>query len=394
MSSIAALLDQSVERYRKQFSAKPALAVAAPGRANLIGEHTDYNDGHVLPIAIDRYLVAAAGFRNDRMFRICSTALDESFLFDADNPPAERPRWTSYIVGIIAELERDGFLFSGKDILIHGDLPLGSGLSSSAAFEICVATAVERMEGIQFDDVQLVNACRRADRNFAGINSGPMDQFASRACRAGHAGLLDCRSLELRHRLLPPSVEFLSIYTGIPRALAASEYNERQSSCQRAVAVLQHHYPEIKALRDATPAQVESRKRALGDSAYRRARHVVTEQRRVFAMVEAFERNDLPRAGRLLLEGHRSLAEDYDVSLPVLDEMVDWLYAQQGVVGARLTGAGFGGSLVCVVEAGKVEAAQMAERFANAFAARMPEAPLLWKLTAVDGAKHQPSHIP
>jgi galactokinase len=394
MSSIARLFEQAVVSFKNQFSSAPEIAVAAPGRSNLIGEHTDYNDGHVLPIAIDRYLVAAASQRNDRTFRIHSTGLNESFRFVPDQLPSERPRWTSYVIGVVAELERDGYVISGKDILLHGDLPIGSGLSSSAALEVAVATAIERLEGLELADARLVNACRRADHNFVGVNSGPMDQFASRACRAGHAGLLDCRSLELSNRVLPSNVEFLSIYSGIPRSLATSEYNERQSSCQRAVAVLQACYPQIRALRDATLEQVEAQKQVLGDLAYRRARHVVTEQQRVFDVIAAFEANDLARAGRLLIEGHRSLAEDYEVSLPVLDEMIEWLCRQPAVVGARLTGAGFGGSLICVVKAGAVDAQQMSARFIDRFAPSTPETPALWKLRSVDGAKYQPSYRP
>jgi galactokinase len=394
MSSIAPLFEQAVVSFKNQFSSAPGIAVAAPGRSNLIGEHTDYNDGHVLPIAIDRYLVAAANRRSDRTFRVYSTGLNEAYQFDPGHLSAERPRWSSYIVGVVAELERDGHIISGMDILVHGDLPIGSGLSSSAALEIAVATAIERLEGLELADAQLVKACRRADHNFVGVHSGPMDQFASRACRAGHAGLLDCRSLELSNRILPSNVEFLSIYSGIPRSLATSEYNERQSSCQHAVALLQARYPQIRALRDATLEQVEAQKQVLGDLAFRRARHVVTEQRRVFDVIAAFEANDLARAGRLLFEGHRSLAEDYDVSLPVLDEMIEWLYGQPGVVGARLTGAGFGGSLICVVEAGAVDAEQMSARFIDRFAPKTPETPALWNLRSVDGAKYQPSYRP
>lgn len=388
------LFQEAVAAFRKSFSAAPMLAVAAPGRANLIGEHTDYNEGHVLPIAIDRYLVAAGAPRADRTVRVHSTAFGETFAFDPEDVPAARPRWTSYIAGVVVELARDGHRLPGADLLVHGDLPIASGLSSSAALEIAVATALERMAGLELDDARLVEACRRGDHALVGVRCGPMDQFAARACRAGHAGLLDCRSLELSHRRLPPMVEFFSVYSGIPRALVASEYNERQDSCRRAVAVLQAAWPGIRALRDATPEQVEACRRELGEKVYRRARHVVTEQRRVFAMVDALEAGDGEGAGKLLYEGHRSLAVDYEVSLPILDEMVEWLSRQPGVLGARLTGAGFGGSLICMVASGAADEQETAARFAQRFAAQTREKPALWKLRAVDGARYRPPFVP
>ncbi len=385
------LMDEAIGIFGKRFSHDPDLAVAAPGRANLIGEHTDYNDGHVLPIAIDRYLVAAAVNRPDRMFKLHTANLGESFEFDADCVPDERPQWASYLVGVVAEFERDGLELSGKEIAVYGDVPIGSGLSSSAALEVAAATAIERLEGLDIGDARIVNICRRADHNFVGIKSGPMDQFASRACRAGHAGLLDCRALEMSHHRLPGGVDFLSVYSGIPRSLAASEYNERQDSCRRAVEVLKEANPEIEALRDATPELVESQKGELGEPVYRRAKHVVTEQRRVFELIDAFEGNDLRRAGEILLDGHASLRDYYEVSLPVLDAMVDWLCRKPGVVGARLTGAGFGGSLICLVEAETYDLADLSRRFREEFENQAPQFPELRRLTSVDGTQYQQS---
>jgi len=394
MASLDTLAGEAARLFRDHYGYAPALLVAAPGRANLIGEHTDYNDGHVLPVAIDRYLVAAAGPRGDLTFRLRSAALGESFEFDLDRLSDDRPQWSSYIVGVVVELRDDKLPVSGTDMLLHGDLPIGSGLSSSAALEVSVATAIERLYGFRVDDARLVNACRRADHRFVGIKSGPMDQFASRACRAGFAGLLDCRSLELSHRPLPQGVEFLSVYSGIPRTLAGSEYNERQSSCMRAVSVLQRHYPQVRALRDAYAGQLGALQAEFDPRVYRRARHVISEQKRVFEMLGAFESGDIARAGALLVEGHRSLAEDYEVSLPILDEMIDWLCRQPGVTGARLTGAGFGGSLICMVRAGSVDADGMACRLHEDFSGRTPEAPALWKLCSVDGARYQPNLRP
>jgi len=390
MSNKARLLEETAGYFRERFGRGPELTVAAPGRANLIGEHTDYNDGHVLPVAIDRYIVAAAANRADGRFRLYAADFDEYFEFEKGGLPAQRPVWSAYVGGVIAELRRDGFEVGGKDIAIHGDVPPGSGLSSSAALEISTATAVERLEGLEIEDGRMVNICRRADHNYVGIKSGPMDQFASRACRAGHAGLLDCRALAMTHHPLPQGIDFFSIYSGIPRALVTSEYNERQESCQEAVRILAAENPGVKALRDATLELVGALKEKLGGRIFRRARHVVAEQGRVFALIEAFGRNDLSAIGDILLAGHISLIRDYEVSLPVLDEMITWLYARPGAVGARLTGAGFGGSLVFLAMEGELDAEELTGALAAEFGSGTPELPEVWKLKTVDGARYQP----
>ncbi len=384
------LLEETAGYFRERFAGEAELTVAAPGRANLIGEHTDYNDGHVLPVAIDRYIVAAAADRADRRFRLYAADLDEYFEFESGELPEKRPVWVSYVGGVIVEMRRAGFEVGGKEIAIHGDVPPGSGLSSSAALEISTATAMERLEGLEIEDGRMVNICRRADHNYVGIKSGPMDQFASRACRAGHAGLLDCRVLEMTHHPLPEGIDFFSIYSGIPRALVTSEYNERQESCQEAVRILAAANPEVGALRDATPEMVGALKEKLGERIYRRARHVVTEQQRVFALIEAFGKGDRVAVGDILLAGHRSLSEDYEVSLPVLDEMIGWLYARPGAVGARLTGAGFGGSLVFLAREGELDAEELTRALAAEFGGGTPEPPEVWKLKTVDGARYQP----
>ncbi len=388
MAKNAQIFEEALEVFKKQFSREPEKVVAAPGRANIIGEHTDYNDGHVLPIAIDRYTVAAGANRPDRIFKFYTANFNEKFEFNMDDLPQKRPQWVSYMMGVAAEIENDGFKMSGKEIAVYGNVPIGSGLSSSAALEIATATLFERLEGWNMEDARMVNICRRADHNFVGVNSGPMDQFASRACRKGHAGLLDCRSLEMTQHKLPDNILFLSIYSGIPRSLATSEYNERQESCQKAVEILKKTNPGVTALRDATTKMVEAAKHELGDRVYRRAKHVVTEEQRVFDILEAFTKNNLTRIGKLLLEGHKSLSVDYEVSLPILDEMIEWFYKRTGVIGARLTGAGFGGSLICLVETEKTDIEELTASFIEEFKNKTPESPEIWQLTTVDGAKY------
>lgn len=394
MQELQKLVDSTLLAFKHHFGHPAELAVVAPGRTNLIGEHTDYNDGHVLPIAIDRYSCAAVSNRKDKRVRLFTKNLQKSFEFDLDDLPEHRPIWVSYIMGVLAELESSQGTISGKDIVVFGNVPIGSGISSSAALEVSVATAVERAEQWEIDDGEIVNICRRADHNFVGINSGPMDQFASRACKSGHAGLLDCRSLEMVNYPLSDDVEYISLFSGIPRSLAASAYNQRQQSCQSAVKLLQREFPEVKALRDATPEMIESIKKDLGDTAYRRARHVVTEEKRVFNIIKAFEKSDLESVGGILREGHFSLSNDYEVSLPVLDEMIEWLYRQKGIIGARLTGAGFGGSLVCLAKRNVLEFEEFAAEFNAKFRGKTEKKPEMWRLHSVDGARYQPTFKP
>ncbi|MBM3791226.1 MAG: hypothetical protein FJW35_12885 [Acidobacteria bacterium] len=221
-----------------------------------------------------------------------------------------------------------------------------------------------------------------------------MDQIASRACRAGHAALIDCRALEMSHHPLPAAMSLLSVYTGIPRSLAASEYNERRDSCRRAVDVLRGANPQIRALRDASRREIEEQRPSLGERIHRRARHVVTEQERVFDMVKALSAGDLAAAGHILAEGHRSLAVDYEVSSPQLDDMVDWLCRRPGIVGARLTGAGFGGSILAVGRSGEIDAGELAAEFCGRYRTKTPGEPAVWELRSVDGAAFMPAGFP
>ncbi len=385
--SSSEVIQTAVDAFKKQFSHDPEMTVSAPGRTNIIGEHTDYNDGHVLPIAIDRFTVAAASQRPDRLFKLYTANLNESFEFDLDKIPEKMVHWAAYMMGVIVEMDEVHRL-KGKNICVFGNVPIGSGLSSSAALEISVATVLERMEGLTLSDGDMVNMCRRGDHRFIGVKCGPMDQFASRACRAGNAGLLDCRSLIMTHHPLPKNLLYLSIYSGIPRALASSEYNERFDSCQKAADILRKENPEIRALRDASIEEVEENRKKLGEMIYKRARHVITEQARVFQLIDAFSKNNLKSVGEILLEGHQSLSRDYEVSLPILDEMIKWLY-DHGAVGSRLTGAGFGGSLICLIEKDALDPEKFAGDFVQAFREKTPELPEMWTLKSVEGARYQ-----
>jgi galactokinase len=292
------------------------------------------------------------------------------------------------------ELLSAGQDISGIDLTIFTNVPIGAGVSSSAALEMSVATLLERLNALELDDAEMVRICRRADHKYVGIKSGPMDQFASRACRAGHAGLLDCRALEMTNFPLPEGIDFLSVYSGIPRMLAASEYNERMESCQSAVNILAESNRQIRALRDATMADVRASRDRMGDRTFRRARHVVSEQDRVFEFVEAAGKLDTAAMGRILAEGHESLSDDYEVSMPILDEMADWLTDQGGIIGARLTGAGFGGSLVCLSVRGEIDVKKLDRDFRQKFDKNTPDDPNIRKFASADGARHMESVKP
>jgi galactokinase len=391
MTQRQALIDRAVDAFNKHFTTPPSHVILAPGRINLIGEHTDYNDGHVLPIAIDRFTAAAVANRDDDQFNVHTVNLEDSFTFELHNLPEQRPTWASYVMGVVAEMAKAGHSFSGKDITIFTNIPIGAGVSSSAALEVVIATAIERLDGLNLEDGEVVSICRKADHNYVGINSGPMDQFASRACQADHCGLLDCRSLEMINYPLPDGIDYLAVYSGVPRELAASAYNERQAACQAAVQAMNSLGENFKALRDATLDDLLAAEDKLDEVFFKRARHVISEQQRVFDFIDAAGNADLAGMGRLLREGHESLGRDYDVSLPVLDEMIDWLYEQPEVVGARLTGAGFGGSLVCLVDKQVADVERLSAEFNATFADKTPDDPDMRRFTSEDGARYQPT---
>jgi galactokinase len=388
------LAERTLAVFEERFGRPAILAVLAPGRVNLIGEHTDYNDGHVFPCAIDRYTAAAIAPRADRRVHLLSANLGEEYSYELGQLPPIRPTWVSYIGGVIEELREESLFSRGLDITVLGNVPLGAGLSSSASVEVAVATAIERLTGASIEDTRLVSACRRAENRWVGIQSGPMDQFAARACRSNHAGLLDCRHLVMAHYPLPASLLPLSIYTGFPRALAASEYNDRRNACAQAVETLSARFPGVRALRDVTPEMLDLADGQLDDVANRRVRHVVLEQERVRAFAGALETENIATLGRLLEEGHRSLSTLYEVSLPLIDEMVEWLREQPDILGTRLTGAGFGGSLVCLARRDSLDIEALTAGFLAQFGPRTPEPPLIWPLAPANGARYQATITP
>jgi len=323
----------------------------APGRVNLIGEHTDYNDGFVMPVAI-RFSTWIKLFpSSERKIEIYSENFNEQVVFDLDKPQTTaRGHWSDYPIGVAAMFLRAGHDLRGARLVIKGEVPIGSGLSSSAALEVATAVALTANSNLEIDRVELAKLCRGAENEFVGARVGIMDQFVSLFGEANKALLLDCRSLDFKLLPLSHNTQLVICNTMVKHELASSAYNERRSQCEEGVAQLRSVMPHITALRDVSSTQLEQHRQRLREVIYRRCRHIVTENGRVLAAGEALEQNDLSRFGKLMNESHQSLRDDYEVSCAELDLMVELAQGVEGVFGARMTGGGFGGCTVNLVE--------------------------------------------
>jgi galactokinase len=328
----------------------------APGRVNLIGEHTDYNDGFVMPVALDLCVWVAAASRRGRKLAVHSADFSERRELDLDGPaPKATGHWSDYVWGVARALERAGKRLSGADLLIRGDVPIGAGLSSSAAVEVAAAYALLDLSGWEMDRPALAKLCQGAENHFVGARCGIMDQFVSCCGQAGRALLLDCRSLEYRLLPLRPGMRLVMCNSMVKHRLTAGQYNARHRECEAGVRILSRGRRGISALRDVSPEQLDGCRRDLSDAVYRRCRHVTSENVRVLAAARALARGDLPALGGLMAESHRSLRDDYEVSCAELDALVELAGRIEGVYGARMTGGGFGGCTVNLVAAGRVE---------------------------------------
>jgi galactokinase len=348
------------EEIRRRFEAvyghRPRV-FRAPGRVNLIGEHTDYNEGFVLPAAIDFYTWVALTSRRDRKLALRSENFPGVAEYALDTPDGDRRyEWSDYAYGVVLMLQRAGKRLCGADVLVAGEIPIGAGLSSSAAIEVATGYALLENSGQPVERVELARLCQRAENEFVGVRSGIMDQFISCFGRAGRALLLDCRSLEHRWVALPEGVSLVICNTMVKHELANGEYNRRRSECETGVRLLAAHLPHVRALRDVTLADLEKYRADLSPVVYRRCRHVVSENDRVLQCVEALAAGDLDSVGALMADSHRSLRDDYEVSCVELDLMVELAVQAEGVVGARMTGGGFGGCTVNLVRSDSVDA--------------------------------------
>ncbi len=344
------------EEFARAFGGKCVL-VRAPGRVNLIGEHTDYNEGFVFPVAINREVRYAVSARSDRRVVLRSLNFGAQAEFSLDDiRPDQEQRWSNYVRGVAVVLQQAGHALRGMNAVIEGDVPLGSGLSSSAAMEVGALLAFQTLSGLEIEPEQAALLAQKAENQFVGVNCGIMDQFISRLGRKGHALLIDCRSLA--YEAVPVGGDEVRIVVSdskVKRGLVDSEYNRRRAECERAVALLSQKLPGIRALRDVAPEQLEANQNLLADETLRRARHVVTEDDRCLQSVAALRAGDLDAFGRLMDQSHVSLRDDYEVSCRELDLLVDAAHAVPGVLGSRMTGAGFGGCTVSLVRAGAVE---------------------------------------
>jgi galactokinase len=345
------------ETFKKTYAATPEVVVRAPGRVNLIGEHTDYNDGFVLPAAIDRYIEFAGRRRADRTIRVHSTDFQDSAEFSLDDIQKDsQHRWSNYLRGVSKFLEADGHRLAGADIVFGGNVPREAGLSSSAAVEVGATTFWQKLMGLKLDPVYIVKLSRRAENEFVGVPCGIMDQFISALGRKEHALFLDCRDLSYRHVPLRGDVKIVVCNSGVKRALAQSEYEVRLKQCRQSVAQLRTKGLAVNSLRDVEPVDLETGRDALSEILLRRTRHVVTENQRTREAVQVLEAGDVERFGELMNASHVSLRDDYEVSCRELDTLVELAWRQPGTVGARMTGAGFGGCTVNLVRAGAAEA--------------------------------------
>jgi len=356
------VLRERVNRaFETLYGGEPSFVVAAPGRVNLIGEHTDYNDGFVLPAAIDRHVVIGARARADRQVHLYAAdfaARAEFSLNDAECStfrvhPDPAQTWSNYERGVAWVLQEEGYRLQGMDAVIAGDVPVASGLSSSAAVEVATAYAFQVLGDLDLDGVKRALLCQKAENEFVGMRCGIMDQYIISLGKRGHALLIDCRSLEYRLVPIPSGCIIIVCDTKKRRGLVDSEYNTRRRECEVGAKAL-----GIAALRDITPEEFEARQSILSGVTRKRCRHVVTEDQRVLDAVQALESGDQGRFGQLMNASHISLRDDYEVSCRELDVMVQAAWKHEGVLGARMTGAGFGGCTVNLVARGAEEGFQ------------------------------------
>ncbi|WP_139924508.1 galactokinase [Hymenobacter sp. DG01] len=341
--------------FQHQFHYSPLL-VRAPGRVNLIGEHTDYNEGFVLPAAIDKEICFAVGLNQTDTIRLYSFDKQELYTTAAAQVQRGNTLWANYLLGVVAQFQKRGITVPGFDCVFGGNVPMGAGLSSSAAVECGLAFALDHLLGTQLDRMTLAHMAQKAEHEFALVQCGLMDQFASLFGRQGQVVRLDCRSLEYEYFPFDTSrCHIVLCNSGVKHSLASSEYNTRRQECEQGVAVLRQHYPQIGSLRDVTLAQLQQHAAELDAVVLRRCRYVVEENLRVEAACQELAAGNLPAFGQQMYASHAGLRDDYEVSCPELDTLVELARPLPGVYGARMMGGGFGGCTINLVEVDHVE---------------------------------------
>lgn len=370
--------EQLRERFRRRFGAEPRL-FRAPGRVNLIGEHTDYSDGFVMPVAIDfaTYVAAAPGREQKLLVHSENYGATEEIAIAAAR---RRNHWSDYVAGVAVELRRMGLEVPGANLLIAGEVPLGSGLSSSAAIEVATALALLAMSGKQAGPAEIALVCQRAENNFVGARCGIMDQFIACNGCAGHALKLDCRSLEFELLPMPRDVSIVVCNTMVRHSNAGGEYNQRRRQCESAARAL-----GATVLRDVSLADFHRHEHQLSGVERKRARHVITENARVIEFAHALQHDDRGAMGRLMAASHRSLRDDFEVSCRELDILVELANQVEGAIGARMTGGGFGGCTVNLTTENAVD--RFREQVASEYKRATGKKPEIFVTRAADGAK-------
>jgi galactokinase len=367
-----------------------AAIFSAPGRVNLIGEHTDYNEGFVMPSAIGLRTQVAISPHSGPKLRIQSLDFPNSFEFDSGNLPQQPTgEWCDYVLGIAIAIQRTGRPLPGATLFVQSEIPIGAGLSSSAAIEVASAFALLSLSGAIMPLQEIAKLCQQTENNFIGARVGIMDQFVSCLGKAGHALLLDCRSLEFEHIPIPDRVSMVICNTMVKHQHAGGEYNRRREECEEGVRLLTKWYPNIRALRDLSIDQLTRRSQEIPETIYKRCRHVVEENERVRNGARCLRSGDLNGCGELMRESHRSLRDLYEVSCPELDIMCELAEGLPGYYGGRMTGGGFGGSTLNLVETNDAQA------FANEISRRYQRAvgikPDVYISSAADGARAEQS---
>lgn len=382
----ADLYSTTADAFKLKFGVPPTFVASAPGRVNLIGEHTDYNNGYVLPVAINRKTVIAASPRNDRNLHIHAHNLDSSVEVSLDDlQPTKEKSWSNYSKGVASVLQDRGKKLTGANLLINSDIPNAAGLSSSAALEMATAYALLAISDITLPPLEIIHNCHNAEFEFVGVHCGIMDQFISCMGKKDHALFLDCESLKYEHIAIPAGCKLVVCDTGVKRQLAASEYNIRRQQCSEGAHQFSFVVPSVKTLRNVSVRHFEHYKARLGDTIQKRCRHVVYENDRVVQSVSALKKNDLSEFGKLMYQSHMSLKNDYEVSCAELDAVVDICAEVDGVYGARMTGAGFGGAAICLVESSQAEA--VAQRLQHEYPEKTGRKPAIQVCTIEDGAQ-------
>ena len=370
--------------FAQMFGAQPRI-FRAPGRVNLIGEHTDYNEGFVMPAAINYSTFVAVGPREERIITVRSDHFPDTAELNLDRPTKSRKHWSDYPLGVAVKLEEAGHRLQGANLLVRSDVPIGSGLSSSAAIEVSTALALLDNSGLSIDRLEIAKICQKAENEYVGIRSGLMDQFIACFGKKDHAVMLDCRSLESTPLPLPEEVNLVACNTMVKHQLASSEYNARREECEQGVRILSKDLPNIKSLRDVSLKDLEGYGSGLPDVVYRRCRHVITENDRVLRTATALRNGELSTFGKLMAQSQQSLRDDYEVSCQELDLMIEFANEVPGCIGARMTGGGFGGATINLVTSAAVEefTTKVSKRYADATNIQ----PEIYLFSAADGAE-------